>query len=173
MIVTSDTRDKSKIKDRKKTSMHCCTDTPYQLRWAVWEPPIPSQPLRRSLLSSLWTSATRTNGLAAPTVYFQQLGFGLCTHRAKLPSLCTLSASSARCPPCQETADKHQAGGRGCWWRHRPAVCTDTTGAEAAGGLLRRAATIKTHQHDFDLKGPLNGYNDVTTFFHFLKKIIR
>lgn len=40
----------------------------------------------------------------------------------------------------------------------------ETAGADAAGGLLRRAAMRKTHQHNFDLKSPLNGYNDVTTY---------
>ena len=74
--------------------------------------PLPSQTAHTSLSAPRGPLLLCTS-LAPPTVYFQQLGFGLChpcTRQPGLPSLRPLSASWARCPPWQGTTKEHRAG---------------------------------------------------------------
>lgn len=75
--------------------------------------PLHSQLPRTSLSSPPSGPVPLCTSLAPPTVYFQQLGFGLChpcTRQPDLPSLCPLTANSAWCPPWQESTKEHQAG---------------------------------------------------------------
>lgn len=90
----------------QKKNIGGCMDAAYQLRWAVLSLPSPPTATAHISIGSLWTGVARTTGLAPPTVYFQQLGFGLRTHQAQLPTLRSLDASSAPCPPWQEMSTK-------------------------------------------------------------------
>jgi len=91
-----------------------------------------SQPLHTSLSTPLG----HCTGRAKPTVYFQQLGFGLChpcTRQSDLPSLCSLCQLSS----LPTSAGNHQ---RTRGWPQRPKLLVDP----AAGGLHLTSARRKT-----------------------------